>query len=312
MEFKDYYKILGVPRTAGADDIRKAFRGLARQHHPDAVKPRERPAAEARFKEINEAYEVLRDPEKRQQYDAMGEGWQAGGAPGGAAGRWRAGGRPTAEPFAEPEFQFGGTGFSEFFERFFGGSGREAGDAGSVGGESGRRNRDVEADLMVTLGEALHGSRRRITLRQPGQAKTDTYEVQVPPGVREGQRIRLAGRGHSPGGRGRAGDLYLRVRLAEHPDFKVEGAAIVYEARLKPWTAVLGGEISVPTLEGHARLRIPPGTAGGTRFRLKGRGLPSAAGARGDLYVAVQLALPEKIGPRARALWEQLARASDD
>ncbi|MGH7935966.1 MAG: J domain-containing protein, partial [Chthoniobacterales bacterium] len=167
---------------------------------------------------------------------------------------------------------------------------------------------DVEADIMVTLEEALHGSKRQVSLRRAGSEKTETYQVKIPRGVHEGQRIRLAGQGEASADGGKSGDLFLRVRLARHPDFSVEGNDLVYEATLLPWQAVLGAELLVPTLEGERRLKIPAGTQGGQRFRLRDRGLTSASGERGNLYVVVQIAIPKNVGDAERKLWEQLAK----
>jgi curved DNA-binding protein len=170
------------------------------------------------------------------------------------------------------------------------------------------RGSDVEADIMVTLEEALHGSTRQVSLRRAGSAKTETYQVKIPRGVREGQRIRLAGQGEAGERGGKSGDLFLRVRLARHPDFSVEGNDLVHEVKIAPWQAVLGDQIFVPTLEGNARLKLPPGTQGGQRFRLRGRGLPGVSGQRGDLYVVVQIAVPKKLSESEQKVWEQLAQ----
>jgi curved DNA-binding protein len=303
VQFKDYYETLGVSKTASEAEIKKAFRKLARQYHPDVVKEREKKAAEAKFKEINEAYEVLSDPEKRKKYDTLGADWERGGAQQ-APPNWQdfaqqGAGRPGAE------FHFGGTGFSDFFETFFGGRGRggspfsefettdEAGHFGSPA-----RGHDVEADIMVTLDEAINGSKRQVSLRRPESEKLETYNVRIPAGVHQGER---AGRG------GKAGDLYLRVRFAQHPDFRVEGHDLVHDHELKPWVAVLGGELRVPTLEGSARLKIPPGTQNGQRFRLKQRGLHQPAGGRGDLYVIIGIDIPESVTPDQQKLWQKLA-----
>jgi curved DNA-binding protein len=170
------------------------------------------------------------------------------------------------------------------------------------------RGSDVEADIMVTLEEALQGSTRQVSLRRAGSKKTERYQVKIPRGVREGQRIRLAGQGEAGERGGKSGDLFLRVRLARHPDFSVEGSDLVHEAKIAPWQAVLGDKLIVPTLEGNARLKVPPGTQGGQRFRLRERGLPGVSGQRGDLYVVVQIALPKKLTDREREIWEQIAR----
>jgi len=311
VQFRDYYETLGVSKTASEDEIRSAFRKLARKYHPDVAKDKK--TAEEKFKQINEAYEVLGDPEKRRKYDQLGEHWNqpggfqpppqwGAGQPGGGA-RWGSGENGGVE------FEFGGTGFSDFFEAFFGG-----GRGRSAFGEFGQREtmaergNDVEADIMVTLEEAYHGSKRQVSLRRAGSKKTETYQVRIPRGVREGQRIRLAGQGEAGEGGGKSGDLFLRVRLARHPDFSVEGNDLVHEVKIAPWQAVLGDQLIVPTLEGNARLKLPPGTQGGQRFRLRERGLPGVSGPRGDLYVVVQIALPKKLTEREREIWEQLAR----
>jgi len=312
VQFKDYYETLGVEKTATEAEIKKAFRSLARKHHPDVVKERDKKSAEAKFKEINEAYEVLSDPEKRKKYDTLGADWERGGAQQ-APPNWQdfaqqGGGRPGGA-----EFHFGGTGFSDFFETFFGGRGRPSGFgeyepgenyAGFTGAEPGH---DVEADILVTLDEAINGSKRAVSLRRSEAGKVETYNVRIPAGVHEGQRIRLAGQGERAGRGGKAGDLFLRVRFAAHPDFRVEGHDLVHEHELKPWVAVLGGEVRVPTLEGSARLKIPAGTQDGRRFRLKERGLPQTGGTRGDLYVVVGIEIPTSVTAEQQKLWEQMA-----
>jgi curved DNA-binding protein len=309
VQFRDYYETLGVSKTASEDEIKSAFRKLARKYHPDVAKDKK--AAEEKFKQINEAYEVLSDPEKRRKYDQLGENWNqpggfqpppqwGGGQPGGF--RWAGGENGGVE------FEFGGTGFSDFFEAFFGGGrGRSAFGGFGQRGTMAERGNDVEADIMVTLEEALNGSTRQVSLRRAGSKKTETYQVKIPRGVREGQRIRLAGQGEAGERGGKSGDLFLRVRLARHPDFSVEGSDLVHEVKIAPWQLVLGDQLIVPTLEGSARLKLPPSTQGGQRFRLRGRGLPGVSGQRGDLYVVVQIAVPKKLSERERELWEQLA-----
>ena len=314
VQFRDYYETLGVPKTATEDEIRTAFRKLARKHHPDVAKDKK--AAEEKFKEINEAYEVLSDAEKRKKYDQLGAGWnQPGGfqpppgwgaqQPGGGFQQWQWGGGENGGV----EFEFGGTGFSDFFEAFFGG-GRGRSAFGGFGGRqaTAERGADVEADIMVTLEEALHGSTRTVSLRRAGSNKVENYQVKIPRGVHEGQRIRLAGQGEAGVRGGKSGDLFLRVRLAKHPDFSVEGSDLVYEVKIEPWQAVLGSELLVPTLEGNVRLKIPPGTQSGQRFRLRGRGLPSTSGTRGNLYVDVQINIPKKLTEREREIWRELAK----
>ena len=316
VQFKDYYETLGVARTASPEEIKQAFRKLARVHHPDVAK--NKATGEAKFKEINEAYEVLGDPDKRRKYDELGANWQDG-----ASGPFADGARPRSRTSAAPggaDFEFGGTGFSDFFESFFG-SGRggfQATGRGPVDMDEEdlvHPGNDVEADLLVTLEEALRGSKRKVTLRRPapdgGEDRLDTYQVRIPAGVHEGQRIRLAGQGGAGYGGAPAGDLYLRVRLARHPDFSVQASDLYFDLDLAPWEAVLGVTVKIPTLDGLTSLRVPPGTAAGSRLRLRGLGLPREGQNRGDLYATVRIQVPPSVSADARAQWEQLARASN-
>ena len=317
VKFQDYYVTLGVARTASAEDIKLAFRKLARIHHPDVAK--DKVIGEAKFKEINEAYEVLGDPAKRQRYDELGPDWQDPGNSSAAGGGPR--GRAHA-PQGGPGFVFNGsTGFRDFFESFFAGGrdgfgsrhprqGRPGNDEESFAQEG----QDVEADLLVTLEEILRGAQRKVSLRRPGMdgeaARTNTYQVRIPTGMREGQRIRLAGQGSAGHGGGPAGDLYLRVRLARHPDFNVQGADLHYDLELAPWEAVLGVKAKIPTLDGATSLTVPPGTAAGSQLRLRGLGLPQEGGGRGDLYASVRIQTPRSVPPEERAAWEALAAVS--
>ncbi len=319
VQYKDYYEILGVPRTAGDEEIKKSFRKLARQYHPDVAKDKKK--AEEKFKEINEAYEVLGDPAKRKKYDELGANWKSGADfrpppgwenfTGGQTFRGRGAG---AQEF---EFHFGGTGFSDFFEELFGS--RMRGGAGGFGRAAGfadeelaERGRDIEGDILVTLEEAMRGSVRTVNVRhQAGRAvKTETHQVKIPPGVTGGQKLRVAGRGEAGSGGGEAGDLYLRVRLAKHPDFDVEDHDLIYEAELAPWEVVLGANLSVPALDGRVNIKIPPGTQNGQKLRVRGRGLPGRNGTRGDLIIVARIAVPAKVTEVEKKLWEQLARES--
>ncbi len=317
VQFRDYYETLGVSKTATDDEIKSAFRKLARKFHPDVAKDKK--GAEEKFKQINEAYEVLSDKEKRAKYDQLGADWnQPGGfqpPPNWGPQRRGGGGMPFGTgDGGGVEFEFGGTGFSDFFEAFFGGGRGQSAFGGGTAGEFGRRGpeaqrgSDVEADIMVTLEEALHGSKRTVSLRRTSNGKVETYQVKIPRGVHEGQRIRLAGQGEAGARGGTSGDLFLRVRLARHPDFSVEGSDLVHELEIAPWQAVLGAELQVPTLEETRRLKISPGTQGGQRFRLRERGLPNASGTRGDLYVMTVIRTPKKVTERERELWTQLAQ----
>ncbi len=307
LDFKDYYETLGVTRTATQEEIKQAFRALARIHHPDVAK--NKVSGEKKFKEINEAYEVLGDPEKRRRYDELGANWQQ---PPPQAGQ-RPGGRPTPEG----DFEFGGTGFSDFFESFFGGAGAGRGASRRWNGADpdgfAQPGGDAEADLLVTLEDAFKGTSKKITLRRPGaggEERTDTYQVRIPAGVHEGQRIRLAGQGGEGRGGGAAGDLYLRVRLARHPDFTVSGSDLYFDLDLAPWEAVLGVQAKVPTLDGTTSVKVPAGTAAKSQLRLRGLGLPNKDGARGDLYAVVNIVTPSPVNAAERALWERLAETS--
>jgi curved DNA-binding protein len=310
-QFRDYYETLGVPKSASADDIKSSFRKLARKHHPDLAKDKK--AAEEKFKEINEAYEVLSDPEKRKKYDEYGANWQhAGngfqGSPGGARGPGGGGfGGFGGGAGDGSDFHFGGTGYSDFFEQFFG-TRRGRGYGGGVDFEEEvpQRGRDVEADILVTLDEVLNGATRQISFRKGNSPEVQTYTVKIPKGVRAGQRIRLAGQGGSGGARGEAGDLYLRVKLQQHPDYRFEEADIYHEADVAPWQAVLGCELTIPTPDGRAKLKIPAGTQNGRKFRIPGRGLPGKSG-RGDFYAVVEIAIPESVTPEQKELWEKLS-----
>jgi curved DNA-binding protein len=310
-EFKDYYEILGVARDATQADVKKAFRKLARVHHPDVAQ--DKATAEAKFKEINEAYEVLGDPEKRKKYDTLGANWDQRGGPPPANGGFSGGQMP--EGF---EFEFGGTGFSDFFEQYFSGGGarRAAGFGGGHPGARGgsMRGQDIEGDLMVTLEESFSGSMRTISLRKAdprtGRVSTDEVQVRIPPGIGEGQRLRVPGHGGEGSGSGEAGDLFLRVRIAAHPDFRVRGHDIHCDLALAPWEAVLGTTISLKAPGGKSvQVKIPAGTGCGDQLRLKGYGLPKK-NAPGDLYVEISIATPPAVGAEERDLWEKLRDVS--
>ena len=304
MEYKDYYKSLGLSKGASADDIRKAFRKLARKYHPDVSG--NNPGAEDKFKEINEAYEVLSDPEKRQKYDTLGSNWQKGGGfrpPPGWQGRGPGRGQP------DFDFDLGGTGFSDFFEQFFGGGRGQSPFGGGHPGQA--RGNDVQADIMVTLEEVVNGSIRSITLRdRGGSGAPQQFKVKIPKGVADGQKLRLAGKGEMGHGGSRAGDLFLIVRYARHPDFKVSKGNLVHDLALAPWDAVLGGQVQVPTLHGHVQIRIPAGSQNGQKLRLKAKGLPSSDGRDGDLHVQLKVEMPKHVSDEEKKLWEKLRQMS--
>jgi curved DNA-binding protein len=320
VEFKDYYEVLGISRDASEDDIKQAFRKLARKYHPDVAKDKK--TAEEKFKEINEAHEVLSDPEKRRQYDELGRDWQTAGAarqqPGG--GQWSGSGGNRRE------YHFGGsTGFSDFFEQFFG-AGRARGGGfeemfgrGDAAQGTGRGFRmpgdDIEGDVLVTLEECVQGSTRQISLQrvnpETGEPETETFTVRIPPGATEGRRIRVRGKGGRGSGGAEPGDLFLRVRLAAHPEFEARGSDLYHDLDLAPWEAALGIQVTVPTLSGSIKLRIPPGTNSDRRFRIRGQGLPSGASDhRGDLYVVAKIRFPSEVTAAEKTLWEELARTS--
>jgi curved DNA-binding protein len=301
--FQDYYETLEVPRTASAEDIRRAYRRLARKHHPDVNKE---PGAEDRFKQISEAYEVLRDDEKRARYDQLGANWKAGQDVSGASGYGE--GFGSGDGFGDVRVDFGGGDFSDFFEGLFGqrGRGRTAGTTG-FGGFDGfsMRGGNQEAVLELTLEESAAGGKRRISL---GDGRD--FEVDIPRGVRDGQRIRLAGEGSVGPGGGPPGDLFLRVRVKPHPRFRVEGRDLYVDLPVAPWEAALGAEVPVPTLAGSLRLKVPHGSSSGRRLRLRGQGLPSPDGSAGDLYAVLAVRVPKRLTKKERELFEELASVS--
>lgn len=306
MEYKDYYKILGVARNATQDEVKRAYRKLARKYHPDVSKE---PNAEARFKEVGEAYEVLKDPEKRAAYDQLGSNWKAGQDF-----------RPPPDWNAGFEFSGGGfTGgdasdFSDFFESLFG---RGFGGAQRGGGRATFRaaGQDHSAKIAIDLEDAFHGASRTIALRVPevdAQGHVYTRErslsVRIPKGVKEGQLIRLAGQG-SPGmGGGAAGDLYLEVTFRPHPYYRAEGRDIYLDLPIAPWEAALGATVKAPTPAGVVDLKIPPGSDSGRKLRLKGRGLPGDPS--GDLYAVLRVVAPPAEDERVKTLYRELEHAT--
>jgi DnaJ-class molecular chaperone len=320
MEFKDYYATLGVSKTATEKEIKQAFRKLARKYHPD-VNPGDK-AAEAKFKEINEANEVLGDPEKRRKYDELGANWRAyeqAGAGGGPQGGWNVhfgGGGPgggfrtmTQE---EMNAMFGeGDPFSDFFHTFFGGAmggqQEETGRRGRSRTRGARPGRDVEQELELSLEDAFHGTTRRLAIKHDGHSRT--VDVRIPAGVGDGSRVRIAGEGEMGTGGGKGGDLYLRIRLASHPRFERKGKDLYTKVHIPLTTAVLGGEAEVPTLGGKSlRLKVPATTQNGQTFRLKGHGMPSTNKPEpGDLYATVEVVLPKSLSPEQRRHFEALA-----
>ncbi len=326
VKFRDYYEVLGVSKTATQDEIRKAYRALARKHHPD-VNPGDK-SAEDKFKEINEAYEVLSDPEKRKRFDQLGANWKAGSdftpPPGGEPGGGGYGG------FASSPGQGSSGDFSDFFESLFGG--RRNARAGSG---FRMRGSDVDAEITLTLEEAHRGTRRTISFESTeecptcgGSGKKDgkvcpscggsgavlrpkSLEVSIPAGVRQDSVIRLAGQGEAGGNGAPAGDLFLHIRIQPHKRFQIAGDSDVeMELPVSPWEAALGATINVPTVDGSVEMKIPPGAQGGKKLRLRGLGLSERSGKRGDQYVRLKIMNPTDLSAKQKELFEQLAAES--
>ncbi len=311
MEYKDYYKALGVGKNATQKEIQAAYRKLARKLHPDVNK---KPDAEESFKAINEAYEVLKDPEKRKRYDALGA-------------NWRDGERYSPPPgWENAQFDFGdGTGnfefhgdpgqFSDFFEGLFG-RGRTYGRTSQDRPGWAMRGADQEAAMELTLEEAYHGIKKTISLQHlelEGSAyvtKNKEINVNIPAGVSEGSRIRLSGQGGAGSG-GQNGDLYLRVHILPHPIFTLNGNDLEEEIKITPWEAALGTKVELPTMTGSVNLTIPAGVQPGQKLRLRGKGMPAVKDRHGDLYAVIKIVVPKHLSQRERELFEELARVSD-
>lgn len=333
VRYHDYYETLGVARTASQDEIQRAYRKLARKYHPDVNSAAE---AEAKFKEINEANEVLKDPEKRKKYDTLGPNWQEGqeftpppgwqhfefrrypdrdfgGDFGGASGE-------TAD-FDSGGFRTGRGGFSNFFETLFGqgfggfAEGTRTAQAGA--GQWSSRGQDREADITVSLEDAYRGAARTISLQivEAGpdgrpQRTSKQYQVKIPAGVTDGAPLRLAGQGGAGVGAGKPGDLFLRIHIAPHPIFRLDGRDLLVTVYIAPWEAALGAKVEVPTLDGPVSMTLPPGTQGGQRFRIRAKGLAYEGGNRGNLYATVHVAVPKTLSAEEKALFEQLKTTS--
>jgi curved DNA-binding protein len=291
--FQDYYQTLGVKRDASQEDIQRAFRKLARKYHPDVNKSEE---AGGKFKEINEAYEVLKDPEKRQRFDTLGADWKAGQQfrpPPGWESRFQGGGPGTGG--GGFQFQAGGQ-FSDFFEAMFGQTG-SGGPGGPGGPGMGRQAQMQEAPVTISLHEAFHGSTRRLDLQGPGGRKT--VEVKIPKGTPHGAKIRLAGEG-----------LILKVSVGPHADYTLVGRDLTMVLKLEPWQAALGDRVDVQTMDGAVSLNIPAGSNSGQKLRLKGKGLTDPKGRAGDLFVQLSIVVPKELSDKQRELYEQLRDAS--
>jgi curved DNA-binding protein len=299
VQYKDYYKTLGVAKNAPLKEIKSAYRKLARQWHPD-VNPTKKKEAEEKFKDISEAYEVLSDPEKRKTYDSLGSDWQQRARDFQGGIRY---GAPPGDGGIQFDFgDLGEGGFSEFFQSIFGGMGRAGGGFGTQARRS-RRGQDVEGEIEVSLRDAYAGGTHHITL-----SNGKSLEVTIPAGVRDGQRIRLSGQGGAGGGGGQSGDLYLLVHIKPDATFTRQGDDLYEEHRTNIYSMVLGGEITVPTMTGRIKVKVPAGSQNGRKLRIPGKGMPKLRGGGfGDLYVTLVAHVPTNLSERERELFQQLA-----
>ncbi|HET9107066.1 MAG TPA: DnaJ C-terminal domain-containing protein [Steroidobacteraceae bacterium] len=306
MEYRDYYNVLGVARTASAEDIKKSYRRLARKYHPDVSKEKD---AEQKFKELQEAYEVLKDPEKRAAYDQLGSDWKSGQQfrppPDWASGFEFSGGNRARGAGGAHAFEE--EGFSDFFSTLFGG----ASPFGATGRRRQQAGRDHHARIDIDLEEAFGGGTRTLDLKRPElnadgtlELRSHTVRVTIPAGVTDGQLIRLAGQGEAAPGGGRAGDLYLEAHVRPHRLYQLEGKNVTLTLPIAPWEAALGATVTVPTLGGAVDMQVPAGAQSGQRLRLRGRGLPGSPA--GDAYVQLKVVLPPADSPAARAMYEQM------
>ena len=307
MEFKDYYKLLGVDRSASQDELKKAFRRLSREYHPDV---NQNPGAEDRFKEINEAYEVLKDPQKRKQYDMFGSNYRHGqqfdpsayagggfdfssifGGGGGGPSRGRgSGGRSAA--------------FSDFFEAFFGAKQKQAQWASQGGAPGAQKGEDLETRLTLTLDELYHGGSKKIAIDLEGRGTPSELTIKIPPGTKDGMKIRLTGKGRPSRMGGPAGDLLLSVEVRPQAEASVDEFDITLPLKLAPWEAALGGKVEFATIDGSVMLSVPAGVSSGQKMRLKGKGLQKSDGSRGLLYAEIQIAIPKTLSADERRLLE--------
>jgi len=307
LEYKDYYKALGISKTATQKEVQAAYRKLARKLHPDVNK---KPDAEESFKAINEAYEVLKDSEKRKRYDELGANWRDGDKYNPPPG-WE----NVRFDFGDNAYEFrGGTGqFSDFFEDLFGRGGRQRSSQDIP--DWAMRGADQETTIDLSLEEVYHGVHKTLHLQQlirEGSSyvpKNRDINVNIPSGVNEGTRIRLSGQGE-PGAGGPNGDLFLRVHILPHSQFTLNGTDLEVEMLISPWEAVLGTKVELATLTGRVNLNVPAGVQSGQRLRLRGKGMPSAKGSYGDLFAVVRIVVPKTVSERERELWEELSRES--
>ncbi len=325
---RDFYQVLGLPRTASPDDIKKAYRRLARQYHPDLHAGAKKAEMEKKFKELNEAQEVLTDPEKRKKYDQYGADWEQ--AQAFEKSRQQAGGQGFGGPWgSDGGYSRPGSGgagseqFSDFFENLFGNRGR---------GGAGMPGEDIETDVQLGLREVLTGVTRRVNLREPRTCSTcqgsgtvrsrscitcqgagmttesKTIEVRIPAGVQDGTRVRVAGKGQPGTHGGKRGDLYLHVVIPSDPVFRRQGSDLHVTLPVYPWEAMLGAEVTAPTLVEPVKVKVPPGSKADGKLRLKGKGLPSATGGPGDLFLTLQIVIPSGLSEDERVLYEQLGK----
>jgi DnaJ-class molecular chaperone len=319
---RDYYQILGIDRSASADDIKKAFRRLARQYHPDLHAGAKKAEMEKKFKELNEAHEVLSDPDKRKKYDQYGAQWEQ--AEAFEKARQQAGARGFGG--RESSGGFSGEGFSDIFENLFSGRARGGGRGFAVPGE------DLETDVDLTLREVLTGVTKRVGLREPStcpvcqgsgeyrgrtcptcegtgvKTESKTIEVKIPAGVQDGTRVRVAGKGQPGMNGGKRGDLYLHVTIPPDPIFRRQGSDVHVALPVYPWEAALGAEVMAPTLTEPVKVKVPPGSRSESKLRLKGKGLPSAAGGHGDMFLTLQIVMPTSVTDEEQSLYERLAK----
>ncbi len=318
MEFLDYYKILDISKDASQDEIRKKFRNLARKYHPDVAKIKE--GSEDKFKEINEAYEVLGDPEKRKKYDTLGPNWNQASAPHHQDSHYGTSDSPNYE------YQYEGTGFSDFFEQMFGAGARSGGGGSysrftshqSHGQATPMAGQDAHTDILVSLEEVMKGAVRTLQSKQinlaTAKVEIKSTRIRIPKGITEGQLVRCAGLGGPGISGGPPGDLFLNVRLEKHPYFQVINSGLYYHLSLAPWEAVLGAEVAVKSLGSPIRIKIPPLTENGTELRIKNKGLPigssDSSGAHGDLYAVIHISIPSQISEQENEQWRKLAAIS--
>ena len=313
MQYQDYYSVLGIAKDATATEIQRAYRKLARTFHPEINMD---PEAESRFKEIGEAYEVLKDSEKRTKYDRYGTAWSSAQSTGATPPGWddfRFDFGPRGGGF---DFERGPSGFSSFFDMLFGNRAEARGWGPSQAGP--RRGADHESLLAVRLEEAAHGGSRKISIADPRTGGKQTLEVKIPQGVRDGRKIRLAGKGGPGINGGPAGDLLLRIEIEPHSHFRVEGVDLHSYLEVSPSIAALGGKAEVRTLDQPATVKLPPGSSSGRKIRLRGKGLPLApsgkasrgASGRGDLYAEIRIVVPQELSEEEKTLFEQLRAVS--